>query len=366
MRACLSHGGRTTYTADQPARELLVGTRDGVFAVTRSGVGNAWSVGRRGLEGHHVSALMVAPQTDTIFAGTHEGGVLASDDGGRHWQPRSAGLMSDDIYCLTYAADNGSARIYAGTEPARLGFSDDAGASWNELPALRSVPSVEKWTFPGPPHIAHVKNITFDPRSSRTIYAGIEVGGLLKSTDGGESWREMHGVYEDVHRVVIRPSRPDEVLVTGGDGLYRSPDGGETWQQVTTRADRIAYPDGFVVHPGDDRLMFMSGAIASPGTWRKTHFADPRVARSRDGGRSWEILDKGFPEHLRGNFEALTIHVYPQGFSLFLGTTDGDIYCSDDGGDSWYLAASGLPAVSKGGHYQPLRAPDSGELAAAH
>jgi photosystem II stability/assembly factor-like uncharacterized protein len=300
-----------------------------------------------------------------VFAGTHEGGVFISEDGGKRWQPRSAGLSSDDIYCLTYSANNGSARIYAGTEPARLFFSDDSGESWTELPALRSVPSVEKWTFPGPPHIAHVKNVTFDPRTSSTIYAGIEVGGLLKSTDGGESWRELHGVYEDVHRVEIARSRPDEVLVTGGDGLWRSPDGGESWEHVTTRAFRIAYPDGFVVHPTNDSLMFMSGAIASPGTWRTTHFADPRVGRSRNAGRDWEILDAGFPEHMRGNFEALTIHVADGAFSLFLGTTDGDIYWSDDGGDTWHLAASGLPAVSKGGHYQPLRAPDSGELAAA-
>jgi len=59
---------------------------------------------------------------------------------------------------------------------------------------------------------AHVKHITFDPRSADTIYASVEVGAGLKSTDGGRSWRQMTGFFEDVHRMVVTAARPDDIF----------------------------------------------------------------------------------------------------------------------------------------------------------
>ena len=89
---------------------------------------------------------------------------------------------------LNCAEVGGQVRLYVGTQPAHLFKSDDLGETWHELESLRSVPSVPKWSFPGPPHIAHVKNITFDPRDPRTIYTSIEQGGLLRSRDEGLTW----------------------------------------------------------------------------------------------------------------------------------------------------------------------------------
>ena len=54
---------------------------------------------------------------------------------------------------------------------------------WNEIPSLRAVPTVSQWSFPAPPHVAHTKFITFDPHDSKTIYACIEQGAFLKSSD---------------------------------------------------------------------------------------------------------------------------------------------------------------------------------------
>ena len=85
---------------------------------------------------------------------------------------------------------------------------------------LRSVPSVPKWNFPAPPHIGHVKHINFDPDNSNTIYASIEVGGLLRSTDGGEHWEEFADLYEDVHRLMIHPTNAKFLYAVTGRGLY--------------------------------------------------------------------------------------------------------------------------------------------------
>src|SRR5690606_27369779 len=114
----------------------------------------------------------------------------ASTDGGRTWEQRAAGITEDDVYSLACVRVDGRTRVYAGTQPARLFYTDDLGGHWTELPTLRDVPSVAQWSFPAPPHIAHTKFITFDPYDPRTIYACIEQSAMLKSTDGGETWRE--------------------------------------------------------------------------------------------------------------------------------------------------------------------------------
>lgn len=364
MAICLSHGGRNVYESQAPSNELLVATTDGVICLTRPAPKAAWQVSRRSLEGKHVSTLMVEPTRGAVFAGTHGDGIYASQDQGRTWQRKDRGVKSPDIYSMNLVQAGSQLRLYAGTEPAQLFVSTDLGENWTEIPSVRSVPSVDKWTFPAPPHVGHVKHINFDPRTPETIYVSIEVGGALKSLDGGKTWRELTGVYEDVHRIVIPPQHPEHLYVTGGDGIYYSANGGDSWQHLTDRSARIAYPDGFIPHPKIDGLMFTSGAISSPGTWRNTKTADARVARSRDGGKSWEILSRGLPEHIRGNIEAITMDVSPQGFSLFAGTTDGFVFCSEDQGDSWSTIARGLPAVSKGGHYRNLPKPDAAGVAA--
>jgi photosystem II stability/assembly factor-like uncharacterized protein len=366
MAICVSHGGQTVSQTTRPSDFVLVATTDGVVSLRRAGPGASWSEARRSLPGKHISALMVEPSGGTIFAGTHGAGIYASDDGGDSWERHDSGIEFGNIYSLSSAETADGLRLYAGTEPAHLYVSADGGRSWEELPSVRSVPSVPQWTFPGPPHEAHVKHVTFDPRSPETIYASIEVGGALKSFDAGKSWRELSGFYEDVHRVVVAPRAPDQVYISGGDGIWHSSDAGSTWEHLTDRTARIAYPDALVIHPDDPALMFVAGAICSPGEWRTTHSADARIGRSRDAGRSWQYLEAGLPQHIRGNIEAMSIEVWPGGFALCAGTTDGDIFFSEDGGDSWTTIARALPPVSKGGHYRNLSGGDAPVSAAVH
>ena len=355
MAIGLSHGGSTLYSSPSPSQEVLVGTREGVVTIEREASGSEWRVKHRALTDKHISAIIKEPESGLTFAGAFHGSVHASADDGKTWEPRNNGLTETDVYSLAARRVNGRVRLFAGTEPAHLFTSDDLGLHWSEVPSLRSVPSVPKWSFPAPPHIGHVKHINFDPDTPTTIYASVEVGGLLKSTDAGEHWEEFPSLYEDVHRLMIHPSNPRFLYAVTGRGLYVSPDAGANWEQWTRREDEIGgYPDGFVFRPSDPKLIFMTAAHDAPGTWRTTHFAGARISRSTDGGRSWEILRNGLPDRLQASIEAFCLEEAGNASSIFAATTSGEIFCSEDLGEHWNKIISGLPPISKAGHYRNL------------
>ncbi len=356
MAICLSHGGTTVYSSEAPSNDLLVATVEGVWFLKRDGVGSPWRVDKKGLQEHHVIALMIEPVSQTIFASMHDAGVAASTDFGDTWEFRKSGLASENVYSLTFGRSGDKVRLYAGTEPAHLYCSDDLGGTWTELPSLRSVPSVAKWTFPAPPHDAHVINITVDPKESNVVYACVEQGGLFKSMDAGETWQELQGFNDDCHRLLILSSNTDTLYLPTGYGFYRSYDRGETWENISKRIARIGYPDPMVIHPKNESLMFVAGGEQDPYHWMQTKSANPRIARSRDSGDNWEVLGNGMPEKLNSSFEAMILEAWNGSYELYAGNTDGEIYYSDNEGDSWSKAITGIPAVSKTIHHTILRA----------
>src|SRR5207244_681746 len=118
--------------------------------------------------------------------------------------------------------------LYVGIEPAMLFRSADGGTTWTRLAAIDALPTRASWYFPPPPHQPHVRSIDFLPHAARSVLAGVEVGGVLLSPDGGVSWREMNdGVHVDVHTVRPDPGQPGRLIAVTGDGVYRSEDDGE-------------------------------------------------------------------------------------------------------------------------------------------
>jgi photosystem II stability/assembly factor-like uncharacterized protein len=366
MAIGLTHGGSNVYSSQGASNDLLVGTKHGVARLERSGPGASWRVADRALEDLHISSIAFEPESGTAFAGAFFDWVYASTDGGRSWERRSNGLTVNDVYSMAATRLNGRPRIFAGTQPAHLFYSDDLGASWNELPGVRSVPTVSDWTFPVAPHIAHTKFITFAPNDPTTIYACIEQGALLKSTDNGATWREINTVgffkdkdraaehFYDVHKALVDPRNPDRIYVTGGAGFYVTPDGGAHWEKwMAPDWAPDVYPDGFVMRPSQPDTMFVSAAEHNPSRWCDAGhpgFAGGRIFRTRDGGDSWDRLAGGLPEGMRHEFGALCLEDWGDGFAVYAATTGGEVYGSEDGGDHWTLIADGLAAVSKKGH----------------
>jgi photosystem II stability/assembly factor-like uncharacterized protein len=360
QKVCLSPNGVDMYQIDSAPTSLLVGTMDGVVELSAGEDSGTWKALNRTLDGLHVGSLMSEPGGGAIFAGVHGEGLYRSFDGAATWETGMPGLTVPHVFSLTYDRRAEALTLYAGTEPARLFRSRSLGDSWEEVPGLATAPARDKWWFPAPPHIAHVKHVAVDPRDERVIYVCVEQGALLKSSDGGERFEQL--LFEDsgcrynndAHRIVFNPQNPDEIYLDGGDGIFRSLDAGRSWEHVATPSMRVAYPDHLYLAPDDPRTVFAVGGGDPPNIWRSSGDAKSTIVRSLDCGRSWHQIGGGVLSSLPGNLEAATLVAWPGGYGFFAGSTDGEIFCSLDRGERWARIADSLPPVSKCVHYGNL------------
>ena len=354
---CVSPNGADFSCDRTPASRLAVGTIDGVLLLERAGT--TWSLSDHTLRGVHVGSLLQEESSGILFAGAHSGGLYASLDAGRTWEPRLEGLAHPHVYTLACQPHASSPILYAGTEPAHLYASVDLGRRWVELRGLREVPGAERWTFPAPPHHGHVKQVTFHPTDTRTLFVCIEQGALLRSHNSGGTWTEIesfhapgrHRYYKDVHRLRISPTDPSRMYLTGGDGCFRTDDAGQSWHQMMDGTPSIGYPDDIHLDPRDPSRILVAGAAVDPASWPEAQSANASVLCSSDSGRHWERLGTGLPDPMHGHIAAMTMHAYGDTFELFIGTTDGELFASYDSGMQWELIGDGYAPVAKANHY---------------
>ena len=180
--------------------------------------------------------------------------------GGR---PTAAGRWVDcalpepGVFSLAVSAADGA--VYAGTEPSRLFRSDDRGESWRELDALLELPSRPTWSFPPRPWTSHVRWIAPSPHDADLLLVGIELGGLMRSTDGGETWQDHRpGAQPDVHSLAWHPRVEGRAYEAGGGGAAWSDDAGETWHPADDGRDRN-YTWSVAVDPDDPELLVRLG-----------------------------------------------------------------------------------------------------------
>jgi photosystem II stability/assembly factor-like uncharacterized protein len=359
---CLSANGLTVSKSDDAPRQLLIATVDGIIELRRDTAADAWRQTRHVLAGSHISSLLYEVESGLLFAGSHyRGGLRVSADRGETWTDRSTGIASGHVYSLAVQYAAGRTILYAGTEPTGLYRSEDLGLTWQALRGLSNVPDTDKWRFGPPPSLAHLKNLAFHPAEPETLYACVEQGDLLKSTDAGVTWspitsyeQDWHQFRRDMHRVVTVPSDPRRLYLSTGVGLFFSATAGESWQHLTTPEFHVGYPDPLFLDPANENTLYMAGASKAPNAcWSALGSARPGIVKSDDGGLTWRDLRTGLADPLPGNIEAMALrHASATGTSLYIGTAIGDVYTSDNAGESWTISATGLPPISKGAHYR--------------
>lgn len=321
---------------------LFVATGDSLARVEKQG--DEWNV-RLSLLGSGTQCLAIDPDdSNTIYAGARGEGIWKSADGGVRWSNLSTALSQPDVFSLAISPVDGA--IYAGCEPSMLFRSTDGGASWDELEAMRQVPSAPTWSFPPRPYTSHVRSIAPSPHDADLLLVGIELGALLRTDDGGETWQDHRpGALPDVHTLAWHPAAPGCAYEAGGfGGAARSRDGGDTWQRADNGSDgpSLRYTWGLAVAPDDADCWFISD---SPGPMQ-AHASDnaqARILRWRGAG-PWEALGGGLPDPL----DSLPYALLATADTLYAGLGDGRIFVSADRGDSWRplkFSGDALPGV---------------------
>jgi hypothetical protein len=347
----LSNGGDNIQRAKVASDTIAIGTVDGIAVLAKSERG--WAQKHRALQGVFVSGV-TALADGTLFASTRGVGMAKSDDGGTKWRWVNDGLAHHEFWSTRAGRLQGREVVFAGALPAHLYVSEDKGNSWRELPAFRQAKSVPDWTFPPPPRIGHVKDIVIE---GDRLWAGVEIGSLQYSDDFGKTFVELPVDPDprecDIHRILVHPARPQRIIIANGIvGMMASEDGGKSFSRMTMPAD-ANYPDAVVLHPDDPDLLFMSAGVGWPVHWYELGRARGKIFRSRDAGKTWQRLLGGLPNGQRALFSALTIEAYSAAYSLYAVDTDGQVFESLDGGESWTIIAD-VPPVSKADFYKGL------------
>lgn len=271
-----------------------------------------------------------------------KGALSVSDDGGRTWRDITPGIARDEeVWALTAAPDR-PGEVFVGTSNARLLRSADAGRSFRELTAFLKLPGRDRWTFPRPPHIPHVRSITFSPHDSNTLYIGVEEGGAFRSRDRGQTFEPLsQSLYADVHCVASDPTDRNRLYATTGRGFYVSANSGAAWTLLKT-LDRSYVVPLMQVSGG---IIYVAAAGGPPPTWAMDHVgADALIFRSGDHGSSFTAIaqNDGVAYPTRGMVMRLIAH--PSDDRVLLGAlSDGGVIKIDERDGSVSMIAERLP-----------------------
>jgi hypothetical protein len=175
------------------------------------------------------------------------------------------------------------------------------------------------------------------------LFVGIELGGVMRSRDGGETWEDRKpGSQWDAHCIATHPLDPSRVYEAAGGGVAVSADTGDTWQPVDSGKDR-RYAWALAVDPADPDLWYVSATFSAREAHRNNGDAQALLYRKR-GDAPWEALDGELPRPLPYMPYALVTPRARPG-TLLVGFQDGALAHSGDAGDSFRTLDLKLPGL---------------------
>jgi len=293
-----------------------------------------------------VGGVGIPTQPNVFFVGVNNGGVWKTDDYGRTWNPIFDDAPTGSVGDLAVSPSNPDI-IYVGTGEGLhrpdlavgdgIFKSTDGGATWEHI-GLPDVQQVARLiVHPADPDIVFVAGLGHP-------YGPNEERGVFRTTDGGASWEKVLYLDEDTGAIQVEfdPTDPEILFAdlwdhregpwenarfSGTDsGLYKSTDGGDTWRQLTA-----GLPDGedglgrigVGIAPSDPRRMYATVDAGDAGG----------IYRSDDAGESWRRISEDRRLWGRGG-DFGEIRVHPENpDTVFVGNIAS--YRSDDGGETW-------------------------------
>jgi photosystem II stability/assembly factor-like uncharacterized protein len=379
---------------------VLVGTRKGTFFVEKRN--GKWAPSLAGHAGVGVNFVARDPHTGTLWAALghgHWGAKLSrSEDDGQSWSDaaqikypagarylappdpepnaseedmqRGPTLRDATLLKLWVIAFGAPGQIHVGTIPGGLFSSHDGGQSFELNLALWNHESRGGDLFAGTGNghthwfgtpasegefAAGIHSIAVDPQNAQRMLIAVSTAGVLETLDGGKTWqgrnRGMLNDYlpdpaaewgHDPHFVTHCPAQPQHVWQQNHSGVFYSSDGAQSWTRVSQPERGVHFGFPVAVDEQDGKTAWLV-----PGKADMQRMAiDGRlfVARTRDGGQTWQDLRSGLPqEHA---YDVVYRHALDnRGQCLAFGSTTGNLYLSENAGDAWQTVANNLPPI---------------------
>ena len=348
-----------------PKTLLVVGTRKGAFLLESDADRRSWSLRGPYCEGWPVYHAVHDAVTGTIYAAAasewHGSAVWRSNDLGETWTLSSEGIAYDESSARkvskvsSLAARNG--RVLVGVEAPGIFESKDGGETFSLLSTLAGEPGSEAWDDPAnqPPGHLGISALMLDEDDDSRFWAIVQGVGVFETTDDGTSWTPRNrGLradwprpHEEVGFCVHRLVRADDTRMYQQNhvGMHRSDDLRKKWKEIT---DGLPTEFGFAAeaHPHDRDTFYV--VPLDPGHGRTMPDGQATVWQTKDAGSSWRPLRKGLPQqdaHLGVLRAAMAIDNYDTP-GLYFGTSTGQLFASNDEGESWNEIASYLPPIS--------------------
>jgi len=358
------------------SQTLLISTRKGLFVLEREQ--GDWQIATVAFRGTNV-ALTSADERDgswyAVLDHGHFGNKLQrSSDRGRTWSECAVPAFSPGDQVVTgdgkpavaatlrliWSLEPGGAdqpgRLWAGTIPGGLFRSDDLGATWQLVRSLWDKDERRGW-FGGGYDQPGIHSICVEPGNARMIRVGVSTGGIWGSNDDGASWHQcaqgMRAAYmppekaydpnsQDVHRLVQCRAQPDIFWAQHHNGVFFHNGTGD-WQEIPAVPPSV-FGFAVAVHPLDGLTAWF--VPATKDEQRIPVDGKVVVARTRDGGKNFQVLCNGLPQqHAYDIVLRHALAIDASGQQLAFGSTTGGCWISDNQGDSWQQLAARLPPV---------------------
>jgi photosystem II stability/assembly factor-like uncharacterized protein len=359
------------------SNRILLSTKKGLFVLGKKG--GRWKLRGKAFLGQDVTIALHDRQRDVVFAALHHGHfgckLQRSLDGGETFEEvaspkypdKPAGVEDKDpfrgtevpwsVQLLWSLEAGGDGRLWCGTIPGGLFTSDDGGDSWQMCRALWDDPRRREWTGGGYDHPG-IHSICIDPRDPKHVMVAVSTGGVWETADCGRSWtlrgegmvaeymppeRSRDPLAQDVHRLVCCQQSPDVFWVQHHNGVFRSADGAHTFTEVTS-CQPSKFGFAVAVDPTDADVAWFVPAVKDE--CRIPVDGALVVARTKNGGKSFQVLTDGLPQ--RDCYSLVYRHgldVDERGKRLVLGSTTGEVFLSEDRGKSWERLRADLPPV---------------------
>lgn len=383
-------------------KTLWVATRKGTFKVEKRG--GRWQATLAGHAGTGVNYVAREPKSGRLWAllghGHWGAKVSVSDDGGATWRdngtqvkyPDGARYIGQDMFedassdfgvgwktvvrkgtvqKLWVIGFGGDGAIWIGTIPGGLFVSRDGGASfelnlplWNhesrggDLFAGEGTGETKWFGTPaseGGEFAPGIHSICVDPRDPARVLIAVSTAGVIETRDGGATWRARNkGMTmdhspdaeaewgHDTHLIELCAGAPEHVWQQNHSGVFYSDNGAESWSKASVPQSGVHFGFPVSVDARNGRCAWLV-----PGRSDAQRMAIDGglfVARTDDGGQSWRQQRKGLPQE--GAHDIVLRHALDNRDGLVaFGSTTGNLYLSEDRGESWSAVSNNLPPI---------------------